>query len=141
MHGPGCNQNAGTSFKTPNRALNDVVLVLKMHTDTCQPPAVQEGGGQPREARSQAERVKRISLTLSGQSIDQEPGQPVQSFLTKLKSKARQCDMKLTCGNLTCKAVNTYSNPVILSLFINRINAIELQQDFLAEQNITLDRQ
>ena len=41
---PGCNQNAGTPFKTPNRALNNVVLVLKMQTDTCQPPAVQGGG-------------------------------------------------------------------------------------------------
>ena len=62
----GCNQNVGEPFKTPDRALNDVVLVLKMHTDTCQPPAVQGGGGQPRQARAQAERVKRISLALSG---------------------------------------------------------------------------
>ena len=45
---PGCNQNVGTPFKTPNRALNDVVLVLKMQTDTCQPPAVQGEVGQPR---------------------------------------------------------------------------------------------
>ena len=35
--------------------------------------------------------------------IRQELGQPVQSFLAKLKSKARQCDMKLTCSNLSCK--------------------------------------
>ena len=84
--------------------------------------------------------MKRISLTLSGHSIDQEPGQPVQSFLAKLKSKARQCDMKLTCSNLTCKMQNSYSDPVILSLFINGINDMELQQDVLAEQKITLDK-
>ena len=63
--------------------------------------------------------MKRISLTLSGQSIDQEPGQLVQSFLAKLKSKARPCDMKLTCCNLSCKTVNSYRDAVILSLFIN----------------------
>jgi hypothetical protein len=28
--------------------------------------------------------------------IRKEPGQPVQSFLANLKSKARQCDMRLT---------------------------------------------
>ena len=84
--------------------------------------------------------MKIISLTLSGQSIDQEPGQPVQSFLAKLKSKAKQCDMKLTCSNLSCKTVNSYRDAVILSLFINGINDLELQQDLLAVQNITLDK-
>ena len=72
--------------------------------------------------------------------IRQEPGQPVQSFLAKLKSKARQCDMKLTCSNLSCKTVNSYRDAVILILFINGINDLELQQDLLAVQNITLDK-
>ena len=27
----------------------------------------------------------------------QDPGQPVQNFLANLKSKARQCDMKMVC--------------------------------------------
>ena len=35
--------------------------------------------------------------------IKQKPGQLVQCFLANLKSKARQCDMKLTCSNVTCK--------------------------------------
>ena len=72
--------------------------------------------------------------------IRQDPGQPVQSFLANLKSKARQCDMKLTCSNLTCQTVNSYSDPVILSLFINGINDTELQQDLLAEQNMMLEK-
>jgi hypothetical protein len=70
--------------------------------------------------------------------IRQEPGQPVQSFLTNLKSKARQCDMRLTCSNVACQAELIYSEPVILGLFINGVNDIELQQDLLAEQNMTL---
>jgi hypothetical protein len=41
--------------------------------------------------------------------IRQEPGQPVQSFLANLKSKARQCKMKLTCSNLTCQTELNYS--------------------------------
>jgi hypothetical protein len=54
--------------------------------------------------------------------------------LANLKSKARQCDIRLTCTNLTCQTELNYSEPVILGLFINGINNMELQQDLLAEQ-------
>ena len=217
---PGCNyQGTGAPYKTPEMAASEAVQVLKFHTDTNHPPGGQ--GGQAREARPQAERVKRPSLTLSGQSIDQEdfdhfkyqyvqyknrlgdntdnstrlleclaedvskmlfsslgsemknlteaelfdniitncvtkqtvqarvtelhrikqePGQPVQNFLANLKSKARQCDMKLTCSNVACQTENSYSDPVILGLFINGVHDMELQQDLLAEPNMTLDK-
>jgi hypothetical protein len=72
--------------------------------------------------------------------IRQKPGQPVQSFLANLKSKARQCDMRLSCTNLTCQTELNYSEPVILGLFINGVIDIELQQDLLAEQNLTLHK-
>ena len=72
--------------------------------------------------------------------IRQEPGQPVQSFLANLKSKARQCDMRLACTNITCQTVLNYSEPVILGLFINGVQDMELQQDLLAEQNMTLPK-
>ena len=72
--------------------------------------------------------------------IRQEPGQQVQSFLANLKSKARQCNMKLICGNVTWQTEINYSEPVILGLFINGVNDLELQQDLLAEQNMTLDK-
>jgi hypothetical protein len=72
--------------------------------------------------------------------IRQEPGQPVQSFVANLKSKARQCEMKLTYTNLTCQTELNYSEPGILGLFINRVSNTELQQDLLAEQNMTLDK-
>ena len=72
--------------------------------------------------------------------IRQEPGQPVQSFLANLKSKARQCDMKLTCSNPTCLTELNISEQVILGLFINRMSGMELQQDLLAEQNLMLNK-
>ena len=48
--------------------------------------------------------------------------------------------MKLTCSNLSCKTVNSYRDAVILILFNSGINDLELQQDLLAVQNITLDK-
>ena len=48
--------------------------------------------------------------------------------------------MRLTCTNLTCQTVLNYSEPVILGLFINGVKDMELQQDFLAEQNMTLPK-
>ena len=159
---PGCDVGEGVPFKTPDMPSSDALEVLKMHRADCHPPAEAPvvKGGQAREVRPQAELVKRPTLTLSGQSIDQEeydhfyyqykerlapdvskmlysslmakvknlmeqgifenitaccmtkqtvqarttelhrirqePGQPVQSFLANLKSKARQCDMRLT---------------------------------------------
>jgi hypothetical protein len=64
----------------------------------------------------------------------------VQSFLANLKSKARQCEMKLTCTKITCLTKLNYSEPLILGLFINRVSDMELQQDLLAEQNMTLTK-
>jgi hypothetical protein len=49
--------------------------------------------------------------------IVQDPVQPVQAFLASLKSKARQCDMKLECSSPTCQQQNDYSETVIMRLF------------------------
>jgi hypothetical protein len=48
--------------------------------------------------------------------------------------------MRLDCTNLTCQTVLNYSELVILGLFINGVKDMELQQDFLAEQNMTLPK-
>ena len=72
--------------------------------------------------------------------IKQEPGRPVQKFLANLKSKARHCDMKLTCSNMACQTEISYRDPVILGLFINRVHDMELQQDLFAEPNMTLSK-
>ena len=68
---PGCNAGAEAPFKTPKMASSDAMVLLKMHREDCHPPAAAQAG-QAREVRPQAERVKRPTLTLSGQSIDQE---------------------------------------------------------------------
>ena len=72
--------------------------------------------------------------------IIQDPGQPVQGFLANLKSKGRQCNMKLVCSSQTCQQVNDFSEPVIKSLFIAGLYDTELQQDLLAEQELTLEK-
>ena len=41
--------------------------------------------------------------------ITQDPGQPVQNFLSNLKSKARQCDMNLVYSKADCKTINFYN--------------------------------
>jgi hypothetical protein len=48
--------------------------------------------------------------------------------------------MKLVCSSSTCQQVNDFSEPVIKSLFIAGINDMELQQDLLAEQGLTLEK-
>ena len=72
--------------------------------------------------------------------IKQEPGQPVQTFLSNLKSKARQYEMTLVCSKAGCGTINNYSEQVILGLFINGVQDMELQQDLLAKQDMTLDK-
>jgi hypothetical protein len=72
--------------------------------------------------------------------IIQEPGQPVQGLLASLKSKGRQCNMKLVCSSSTCELVNEFSEPVIKSLFIAGLNDMELQQDLLAEPALPLEK-
>ena len=48
--------------------------------------------------------------------------------------------MKLVCSISTCQQMNDFSEPVIKSLFIAGLNDMELQQDLLAEQNLTLEK-
>ena len=72
--------------------------------------------------------------------IKQEPGQPIQTFLSHLKSKASQCEMTLVCSKEGCNTTNSYSEPVILGLFINGVHDLVLQQNLLAEQDITLHK-
>ena len=71
---PGCDVGLGVPFKTPEMPSGDDIEVLKMHREDCHPPAEAAAvqGGQAREVRPQAERVKRPTLTLSGQSINHE---------------------------------------------------------------------
>jgi hypothetical protein len=71
---PGCDVGEVALFKIPNMASSDALEVLKMHRADCHPPAEVQAaqGGQAWEVRPQAEHVKRPTLSLSGQSIDQK---------------------------------------------------------------------
>ena len=46
----------------------------------------------------------------------QEPGQTVSAFLASLKSKARQCDLRIRCDN--CQSQCDFSEKIILTLFL-----------------------
>ena len=46
----------------------------------------------------------------------QEPGQTVSAFLASLKSKARQCDIKIRCDN--CQHRCDFSEKIILTFFL-----------------------
>ena len=46
----------------------------------------------------------------------QEPGQTVSAFLASLKSKARQCDLKIKCDS--CQHHCDFSEKIILTLFL-----------------------
>jgi hypothetical protein len=71
---PCCDAGLGVPFKTPDIPSGDALAVLMMHREDCHHPAVAAAvkGGQAWEVHPQAEQVKRSTLTLSGQSIDQE---------------------------------------------------------------------
>ena len=69
--------------------------------------------------------------------LRQEPDQSVATFLATLRSKARQCDLKVKCDK--CNAMNDFSDKTILMLLIRGLSDLELQQDLLAEQDIDLD--
>ena len=68
----------------------------------------------------------------------QEPGQTVSTFLASLKSKARQCDLRIKCDS--CQHQCDFSEKIILTLFIKGLQDSDLQQDLLAEQDLDLDK-
>ena len=68
----------------------------------------------------------------------QEPGQTVSSFLASLKSKARQCDLRIKCDK--CQRHCDFSEKIILTLFLKGLQDTDLQQDLLAEQELDLDK-
>ena len=71
--------------------------------------------------------------------IKQESGQSVQNFLAALKMKARQCSMKVKCSRLNCTEMVDYSTEIIKNHFIMGLSDIELQQDIMAVENLTLE--
>ena len=70
--------------------------------------------------------------------LKQDPAQSVHTFLASLKAKARQCDLKISCTY--CQTVNDYSEQTLLTLLLRGLNDTDLQQDLLAEPDLTLDK-
>ena len=72
--------------------------------------------------------------------VKQDSGQTVQSFLAALKMKGRQCNLKIACSKLDCDEMVDYSEEVIRNLFIMGLTDVELQQDIMVVDNLTLDK-
>ena len=71
--------------------------------------------------------------------VKQDSGQSVQSFLAALKMKGRQCDLKIKCSKSGCGEMVDYSEEVIRNLFIMGLSDVELQQDIMVVDDLTLD--
>ena len=80
--------------------------------------------------------------------LKQDVGQKVQTYLATLKLKARQCEMKIKtkvkCTEPTCSKEVVYevdySKEIIKNLFIIGLADVELQQDIMVEEDLTLDK-
>jgi hypothetical protein len=139
---PGCDVGEGAPSKTPRMTSSDALEVLKMHRVDRHPPAEAQAaqGGQVREVRPQAEQVKKPTLTLNGQSTDQEEYNHFLYLFEQYKERLGNIadnPARLVECLLPDVSKMLYS---ILGLFINGVKDMELQQDPLAEQNMTLPK-
>ena len=72
--------------------------------------------------------------------VKQDSGQTIQSFLAALKMKARQCDLKIKCPKAGCGEMVDYSEEVVRNLFIMNLSDVDLQQDIMVVEDLTLDK-
>ena len=72
--------------------------------------------------------------------VKQDSGQTVQSFLAALKMKGRQCNLRIKCLALGCEEMVDYSEEVIRNLFIMGLLDVELQQDIMVVDDLTMDK-
>ena len=82
---PNCDQNNGAPYKTEKVDAAIAWVIMQAHLTQAHP--VVAAAGPAREARPQAERVKRPALTLSGQSIDQEDYDHFRYLFSQYKAR------------------------------------------------------
>ena len=66
--------------------------------------------------------------------LKQEPAQSISTFLATLKGSV----ISRQCGN--CHNICDFSEKTILTLFLRGLSDTELQQDLLAEEDLSLDK-
>ena len=82
---PICDQNDRAPYKTEK--VDEAIAWAMMQTHIALAHPAVAPSGPAREARPQAERVKRPALTLSGQSIDQEDYDHFQHLFSQYKAR------------------------------------------------------
>ena len=69
-------------------------------------------------------------------AMNQAPGQPVQAFVAKLKSKAVHCDYTFKCINGACgHQVNSYAEHMIADQMVVGCADTDIQQEVLAKDS------
>ena len=67
-------------------------------------------------------------------AMKQAPLQPIQAFVTKLKSKAAHCDFTLKCSSVLCSHhVNSYADNMVCDQMIVGCNDKDIQEDVFAK--------
>ena len=54
--------------------------------------------------------------------------------------KGRQCNLRIKCLALCCEEMVDYNEEVIRNLFIMGLSDVELQQDIMVVNDLTLDK-
>ena len=65
-------------------------------------------------------------------SISQSPGENINLFVAKLKSKAEHCNFTISCVNGTCTQANSYAEAMVSDQMIVGLYDKDIQQEVLA---------
>ena len=66
-------------------------------------------------------------------AILQAPGETINAFVAKLKSKAERCNFKIECAADACRQVNSYAEAMVSDQMVAGLYDKEIQQDVLAK--------
>ena len=69
-------------------------------------------------------------------AMNQGPGQPIQAYITKLKSKAMNCNYSIKCSSAACgHHVNSYAEHMIADQMVVGCADTDIQQEVLAKDS------
>ena len=79
----------------------------------------------------------RMLLVMELLALKQDSDERIINFVSRVKAKARQCNLKLQC---TCGQECDYTNDIILYMLIAGLNDQEIQEELLTLEDITMEK-